>query len=880
MKFTKRSIADQLDDITYGDEKEINHKIHNFKLFISCVIVVLGLCVVALGGGMLMGIMENSPDLETINFSPTGYATTTYDTEGNLVATLVQEGSNREEATFEELPENLINAFVAIEDQRFWQHNGIDIRSITRAVKGVLTGNKSAGGGSTITQQLIKNNVFSGGNETGFRLYERKFQEWFVALRLENQPGVDKYETKKQIITDYLNTINLGSNSLGVKVAAERYFGKELGELDLAECTVLASITKNPSRLNPITHPEENQERRLQVIENMVEQGYITKEEAEAASSMDVYDSISLHDTEYSQDSHVYSYFTDALIIEVQEVLKERLGLTAAEAKDMLYSGGLSIMTTQDPKLQRIVDSEVNDPDNYDTAKYSFKWRCSIQHASEGLKHYSEHDVENYYKNVKGVSNYNGLYRNEEALNAAIDEYRATIYNEEAGDEIIAETLDTTLQPQVSFVLMDQRTREVKALSGGRGEKKYSLTINRAYGTYKQPGSTFKVVTSFAPAIEEYGATLGTCYYDSEYTVGNKTFRNWWSRGNYFGYSSIRDGIEFSMNIVAVRCMNETVTPEGGIEYAKKLGITTLTDEDYNVATALGGITKGVTNLELTNAFATIANGGLYEDAKLFTKIYDRKGNVIIDMEADEPERVMKETTAFLLTDALKRATEYHTKWSGGYTVNNTSSRAHLDNMATAGKSGTTTNNVDAWFVGFTPYYTAGIWGGCDDNQSLNDTTTGEYNGGTSFHKDIWKKIMTRVHEGYDNTGFEVPDGIVRVDVCRKSGKLPHSGCYADFRQGSNAVYTEYFDEDNVPTERCDHHDSNGSIIVPLEDIGKYTDDVARAEVPADNDSSDDNADGSGGVTMAASPLDNSNNNAMGPGGSSGGTVTGVAPGH
>ncbi len=845
MKFTKRAVNDQLEEIIYGDQKAANHRIHSIKLMVCCLVLLCCLGAASVCAGMLIGIIDNSPDIDTLDFSPTGYATTTYDTDGNLVATLVQEGSNREAATFEELPEDLINAFVAIEDQRFWIHNGIDIRSIARAIKGVLTGDSSAGGGSTITQQLIKNNVFSGGNETGFALYERKFQEWYIALRLENQPGVEKIEIKKRILTDYLNTINLGNNTLGVKVAAERYFGKDVSELDLAECTVLASITKNPSRLNPLTHPEENQERRLQVLENMLEQGYITEEEKAAAEGMEVYDEIKETESVYQSTSRVYSYFTDALIEEVQVVLKEKLGLTEAEAKNMLYSGGLKIMTTQDTKLQEIVDSEVNDPDNYDTAKYSYKWRCSIQHADGSLVHYSERDADEFFE--ASNSNYNGLYSSEEAVSEAIERYKSTIYDEAAGDEIIAETLDTTLQPQVSFVLMDQETREVKAISGGRGEKKYSLTLNRAYNTYKQPGSVFKVITAFAPAIEDYGATLGTCYYDCEFTVGDKTFRNWWRGGNYFGYSTIRDGIEFSMNIVAVRCMYETVTPEGGVEFARKLGITSLTEDDYNLATALGGITKGVTNLELTNAFATIANGGLYQKAKLFTKIYDRYGNILIDMDEEEPRQVMKESTAFLLTDALKRSTESHTKWSSGYTVNNTSSRAHLDNMATAGKSGTTTNNNDVWFVGFTPYYTAGIWGGCDDNQSLNDTETGEYNGGTSFHKDIWRKIMERVHEELEYTSFEQPDSVIEMEVCRKSGKLPHSGCYADYRSGSNAVYTEYFDIDNIPTETCGNHTLSGTIIVPEEDRGKYTDDsavsyVLSSEEDDESESSSDEA--------------------------------------
>ncbi len=827
MKFTKEAVNDQLEEIIYGDEKAANQRIHTLKLLLVFFVLVGCISLCALGVGVLLGIIDNAPDIETLNFAPQGYATTTYNTEGELIATLVQEGSNRESAVFEELPEDLVNAFVAIEDQRFWMHNGIDLKSISRAVRGILTGDSSAGGGSTLTQQLIKNNVFAGGNEKGFDLYERKFQEWYIALSLENQPGIEKETIKKQIFTDYVNTINLGNNTLGVKVASERYFGKEVSDLDLAECTVLASITKNPSRLNPITHPEDNQERRLQVLRNMKEQGYITEEQRKAAAGTEVYERIQKNNEAVKSDNSVYSYFTDALIGECIEVFEERLGMTEAEARNLLYSGGLKIMTTQDPALQEIVDSEVNNPDNYDTAKYSFKWRCSVQHASGSLTHYSENDIEAYMKNAKGRSGYDGLFRSEEAVTEAVEEYKSTVIHEDEGDEIIAETFDTTLQPQVSFVLIDQKTREVKAMTGGRGEKKYSLTTNRASGTYRQPGSAFKVITAFAPAIEENGASLASCYYDCEYELGNKRFRNWWSDGNYFGYSSIRDGIEFSMNIVAIRCMHETVTPKAGVAFAERLGITSLTEDDLNVATALGGITRGVSNLELTNAYASIADGGLYLKPKLFTVIYDHNGDVLIDLTKDEEVRVMKETTAFLLTDAMRGVIEPHTKWASNFTVNNTSSRCRLENMVAAGKSGTTTKNVDVWFVGYTPYYTGGIWAGCDDNQSLNDGSTGQYNGGTSFHKDMWKKIMDRIHEDLTPVSeFPVPEGIVQVEVCRKSGMLPTSSCRSDYRSGKNAVYTEYFDIDNVPLETCTHHLSGGRILIPAADRGKNTDDV------------------------------------------------------
>ena len=824
MNYTKESINDKLDDIIYGDTREANRRMNLLKRGVLFLCLFCVLCGFAFGIGMFKGIIDNAPALSSISFSPKGFASKTYDTEGRLTATLVQEGSNREEASFEEIPKDLINAFVAVEDKRFWEHNGIDPISISRAVKGVFT-HTDLGGGSTITQQLIKNNVFAGGMESGFALYERKFQEWYVALMLENQPGVDKTELKKQIMTDYLNTINLGNNTLGVKVAARRYFDKEVSELTLSECTVLAAITKNPTRLNPITHPEDNAERRLLFLNEMLGQGYITKEAYDEALSDNVYSRIQVINEMQSQEgTAVYSWFTDALVQQCVEVFCDRLGLTEKEARDLLYSGGLRIETTQDPRIQEIVDREVNDPDNYDTAKYSFTWRFSVQHADGTQTHYSEHDIEHYVKNVKG-RRYDGLFRSEESLKEQIEEFKASVMQD--GDEELAETLDTALEPQVSMVILDQKTKEVKAISGGRGTKEYNLAFNRATDMVRQPGSVFKVVSSFAPAIEENGATLATTYYDSEYELGDKKFRNWWSENEYFGYSTIREGIEYSMNIVAVRCLMETVTPEEGVNFARNLGITTLTDTDMNGATALGGLTVGVTNLELTNAFATIADGGMYGEPKFFTKVYDHEGKLLLDLTEEEGSRVMKETTAFLLTDAMQQSMISHYKYAGGYTVNVTSTRAHLDHMTAAGKSGTTTNNVDIWFVGYTPYYTAGIWAGCDENQSLYDKKTGAYNGGTSFHKDIWRKVMTQVSEGQENLPFAEPAGIVKVAVCRKSGKLPGKGCRYDGR--GSAVYEEYFDADNVPTETCDVHTSYGSIILPAGEEDKYTDDSSYA---------------------------------------------------
>ena len=792
MNYGKSGTERKLNSLQSNRKKYASRLSFSFVKLLSVLVLFLGVTGVGAALGMVHGIIEKAPELNLESIVPAGYATTVYDNAGNLTDTLVKTGSNREEAEYEELPEDLINAFVAIEDARFWQHNGIDLRSIARAAWGILSGDYS-GGASTITQQLIKNNVLGGGSEDnwGDRI-ERKIQEQYLALQL------DKSMSKELIITNYLNTINLGNNTLGVKVAAKRYFNKGVSDLTLSECTVLAGITQNPSKYNPISGREANEEKRRIILQNMVDQGYISQAEQEEALADNVYDRIQDVDLLTRENSTPYSYFTDELIDQVMDALMDQLGYTESQATNLIYSGGLQIYTTQDPKLQAIVDEEVNNPDNYTAAKYSVEYRLSVTHPDGTTEHYSEHDIEKWHKDVLQDS-YTGLYESQEAAQNDVEQYRTWQLQE--GDEVIGETATMVLQPQVSFVLMDQYTGEVKAISGGRGEKTASRTLNRASDVVRQPGSVFKVITCFAPAIDTCGATLGTVYYDAPYTVDTKTFRNWYSSGpGYLGYSNIREGIIYSMNIVAVRCMMETVTPQLGIEYAKNLGITSLVDSDVTAAAALGGLTNGVSNLELTAAFSAIANGGVYTKPIFFTKILDHNGRVLIDNQP-ETRRVLKDSTAFLLTDAMSESMEANRHFSGSeMSVNSTSTRAALSGMSAAGKSGTTTANNDIWFVGYTPYYTAGIWGGCDSNQKLTAS-----NGGTSFHKDIWRKIMTRVHEGLADPGFTVPDSVETAEICRKSGKLAIPGvCSADPR--GSAVYTEYFAKGTVPTEVCDHH--------------------------------------------------------------------------
>lgn len=794
MNYGKNEVVRKLQKSSSKAQK-VTSKLVLWLVKLVLVLFTVGIILsVSLGYGIFKGIIDAAPEIDVASIEPSGYATMVYDSKGNLTETLVKSGSNRLEATYEELPQCLIDAFVAIEDSRFWSHHGVDPRSMIRAAVGVLT-NEPAGGGSTLTQQLIKNNIFAGGNEDSFgEKLERKIQEQYLAIQLE------KIMDKEIILKNYLNTINLGNNTLGVKSAAKRYFGKDVSELTLSESTVIAGITQNPTKYNPLSEKgrKNNEEKRRVILQYMYEQGKITKEEQEEALADNVYSRIQNVDLVTQESQTPYSYFTDELTEQVMTALQEQLGYTESQASNLLYAGGLSIYTTQDPDIQAIVDEEVNNPDNYDVVYYSVDYRLSIQHGDETVTNYSDETMKTYYRTELGQTSYDGLFRTKEEADEAIAAYKAAVTKE--SDTVLGEVVYYILQPQISFVLMDQHTGYVKAVNGGRGTKEISLSLNRATNTLRQPGSTFKVLTAFAPALDTCGATLSTVYYDAPYTVGQKTFRNWYSKKGYMGYSTIRDGIVYSMNIVAVRCMMETVTPQLGVEYARNFGITSLTETDYNAATALGGITKGVSNLELTGAYATIANGGIYTKPVFFTKILDHNGKVLLENEP-QTKRVLKDSTTFLLTDALAESMESSRMYaSPGISLNSTSVPANIPGMSNAGKSGTTTSNVDIWFVGYTPYYTAGIWSGCDDNQKISAIGSS-----TSYHKRIWRQIMTRVHEGLADTGFPVPDSIETASVCRKSGMLPNPGvCEADPR--GSAVYTEYFAKGTVPTQVCDHH--------------------------------------------------------------------------
>ena len=785
MSYNKSSIRRKMQS---ADSKAT--KLKN-KFIVSCIkvvmvfIIVVTVIVGSTGLGVAKGIIDSAPDISDIDVTPTGYSTTVLSADGQTIATLVGSGANRKYVTIDEIPLHTQHAFVAIEDSRFYEHNGIDLYGIARAavvgIKDVLSGDDMSQGASTITQQLIKNNVLTTwtGETTFIERLQRKIQEQYLALKLEEQ-----VQDKDWILENYLNTINLGQNTLGIQAAANRYFGKDVSELTLSESAVIAGITKMPYSYNPITNPEKNAERREKVLGDMLEQGYITKEEYDEALADNVYDRIASYNSDV--ETSYNSYFIDALIDDVITDLVEIKGYTETEAQKALYQGGLTIMSTQDLEIQKIVDEEANNPDNFPKdVEYSFMLNFRVKKADGDYTTYTHYTMLSYYKNKTGNTNYNINYDSEEECYEAIEKYKSEVLEE--GDVIVegTESVYITLQPQIALTVIDQYTGQVKALVGGRGEKEGDRIWNRATDTTRQPGSTFKIIGCYAAALDAGGMTLATVQDDCEFIIGEKVYRN--SDDEFHGFSTIREAITDSYNITTLKTLQQ-IGATLGYEYATKFGFTTLTDGDRTLSLALGGLTNGVKNIELTAAYAAIANGGEYIEPSYYTQIYDHDGNLILDNSKKERHTVISEQTAWLLTDAMKDVM-----------TSGTGKKAYFGStMAQAGKTGTTTASRDSLFAGYTPYYTCVVWGGYDDNSKQS-------NGTTTYCRNIWREAMSRIHEDLPYKDFARPSGITTATVCMDSGYLPLDGICSNCMKG-NATYTEYFALGTIPTATCNHH--------------------------------------------------------------------------
>lgn len=744
---------------------------------------ILAVIVIVLfaGLGAYKGMAAGTPEYDSINVMPTLYPSKIVDRDGNSIIELASSGAKRVDVKYEELPECVKWAFIDIEDNRFYEHNGVDTKGMLRAVWNFIKKGKQEGA-STLTQQLIKNNVFNtalGEHSKGATL-KRKVQEQILAVELE------KHMSKNDILVAYLNTINLGGGNYGIVTAAEYYFGKNVSELTASEAAVIAGITKNPTGYNPVNHPEANKERRQAVLDAMLRYGHLTQAEYDEAIADDVYSRISAHAIGKSEDGK-YSYFVDAVIEDLIDEFQSELDYTYQQAYNAVFNGGLTIYTTQDSEIQAIADEEINNDENYPgEITYAISWDLSVEHADGQMEYFNQTDITQYHKKVLGDEDYKLNFWSKEDAQAAVDEYKE--YLLKSDDTITYEELLYTVQPQMSFTVMDYTTGEVLAIVGGRGEKEKNMSLNRATDSLRQPGSCFKPLAAYAPAMEELGYTLGTAIDDSPFHYGGSIDRdvsNWW--GDYYrGLSTVRDGIRDSMNVLAVKTMY-MVGGATSVQYLENFGITSIDEEqDSGVATALGGITYGVSNIQLNAAYATIANGGEYNEPILYTKVLNRDGSVFYDKtETQEKHRVLRETVAWLLTDAMEDVI-----------TSGTGTAAGIEGTPVSGKTGTTSNTIDLWFAGYVPNgLCAAVWTGYDENVEI---TTEEI-----YHETMYSKIMSRVLEvkGLQGGEFEAPDGIVEAAVCTKSGKIPTDLCEKD-----GCARWEYFESDHVPTGECDTH--------------------------------------------------------------------------
>ena len=792
MNYGKKEIDRKIKTLNSSKRRVLNKIKLNLKIIVVIVILTSVLCTVFSAAGVVRGLADSAPKISEESMIPDGYPSTVYDSNGHKIQTLMGSNANRVYKKIEDIPTCVQNAFIAIEDARFYKHSGVDLQGIIRALYSSLSDEKMTQGASTITQQLLKNQIFGGGNEkTFFSKLSRKIQEQCLAIRLENNIG------KKKIFEYYLNTINLGQNTMGVETASRRYFNKSVSKINVSEAAVLAGITQNPTEYNPITNQQNNETKRKIVLKNMLDQKYITEDEYEDALGDDVYSRIkSVNEQKSSGKSTINSYYVDAVIDNVISDLKQKLGYTETQAYNAIYREGLKIYTCQDGALQKICDDIINDDKYYPKGTKSYlSYELNVIKADKDVVQYTERDLKSFL--IDSHTTDSSLYfKSKNTAKKCIKRFKKKILGK--GDRVASEIVNFIKQPQASFVLMEQKTGKVRAIVGGRGEKKANRTLNRATYSKRQPGSTFKVLSTYLPALDTCGMTLADVMDDApfRYPGTNKKVKDWDSTG-YKGLTSLRQGIVDSVNIVTVKTFQK-VTPQTGFDYLLNLGFTTLVDKrestdgsiytDIQLPTALGGLTDGVTNSELTAAYASIANGGKYIKPVYYTKIVDSKGKVLLKNNSSG-KRIMKESTAWLLTDAMKEVISDGTGKAAAF--------KHIK-MSQAGKTGTTSDNTDFWFEGYTPYYTAGIWMGYDSmfNQSQGST-----------HKQMWSAIMEKVHKHkkLKNKSFKMPIDIVARNICKKCGKLAIIGL-CDKALDGNDIKLEYFAKGTQPKESCDCH--------------------------------------------------------------------------
>lgn len=675
-------------------------------LLIFLVLMIIGAGVLA---GVFFGLFGKKFSLTKDDLIIEISNSKVVDSKGKLIATLSAK-ENREILTKAEMGDYLPKAFISIEDERFYKHHGVDIKRTGAAVVTFMFHKgESSFGGSTITQQLVKN-VTNEKEDSGTAGAVRKVKEMIRAYQVEN------ILSKDQILELYMNIIFLGGNVHGVGMASKYYFNKDAKDLSIAESAYIAGVTHSPNSYKPFAekpNTETINKRTKTVLGKMKELGHITSDEYDKAVK-EVDKGLKFKQGKISQAT--YSSHTQALVNQILDQLVTEKGMDKEYAKTYLYGGGFTIQSTQDSSIQKILEKE--------NQKSAYQVRSRVTK------------------------------------------------DKDTGKYVTA---------QSATVVIDHKTGNVVGCVGNLGSNT-AFDLNRATQSVRQPGSSIKPIGVYGPALEEGVITAASVYDDVPISYGK------WSPGNaysgYKGLSNMRQAIRISQNTIAVQVLDK-LSPSKSLEYLKKEGVTSLNDtNDNNLSLALGGISYGITPLQMAGAYATIANDGEYITPTFYTKMSDANGKSILE-PSQEKERVYSKQNAYILKELLTEPTK----------GNGTATNCKISGMETAAKTGTTNSKKDKWLCGFTPYYTAATWYGYDKPEEVRTTT---------YASVIWKNVMAKIHSGKKSASFERPGGLVQVAVCKDSGQLASSACKHDPR--GSRVYTEYFVKGTAPKKTCSCH--------------------------------------------------------------------------
>lgn len=683
-------------------QKRKKRKIKASRVIILSIIFLM---IIGFGSalGLFIGIVRNLPEWKAEDLL-TENTSFIYDANGDLVVKL-HKSENRTSVELSAMPSHLIDAFIATEDIRFYQHFGVDIKRVFGAFVADIRNRSFSEGASTLTMQLVRSAIL----EDPEKKIERKIKEALLAIQVE------RHYTKDEILSFYLNEIYFGHGANGVQAAAQTYFGKDVGELTLGESAMLAGVVRNARIYSPFLNPENAIKIRNVVLNNMVRYNKITQAEADAAKE----EPLQLAD--YNKNNlYAYPWFTDYVIDQAGDLL-EAAGLDSS----LLYTGGYKIYSTLDPKIQKAAEDAYND--------------------------------ESFFPK------------------------------------------STTSDPiQSAMAVMDPKTGAVKALIGGR-EHQTKRGLNRATDIKRQPGSSIKPVAVYGPALEQ-GFSPSSVVDDVPTTFGSASnpYKPTNYDGKYRGLITMREAVQYSVNVPAVKFLSIIGVSEG-FSFAKKLGLPLDDKNDKNLSLALGGLTRGVSPLDLTAAYAAFDNQGVYIEPYVITKIVDRNGTTIVDVTPKKTV-AMKEQTAYLMTDMLKTVVDA-----------GTGTRAKL-NRPVAGKTGTTqlpdkpifnsvrgNSNKDAWFAGYTPELVGVVWMGYDedvDKDGKPNYLRQVYGG--QYPARIWKSVMEKSLQGVPVKAFVMPPGIVTLAIDTKTGKKPSNLTPDGF------IKNEIFAKNNAPTEDSD----------------------------------------------------------------------------